>query len=98
MDTFSFPATIEKMPDVGGWHFIRLPASTLADLRASSNKNGTIPILVTIGDSTWPTTIMSMGEQRWFFAVGADIRKDESLGEGDKVPVQVRVDRDRLAS
>ncbi len=95
-DAFSFSAKLEKVPGEGGWHIILLPGDVLQALRASSGKNGNVPILATIGKTTWPTTIMSMGDQRWFLAVSAAVRKSEKLSEGQSVSVVVAPDKSRL--
>lgn len=95
-DDISFTAVIEKVPTVGGWHIIRLPANILQSLRSAAGKNGNAPILATIGKTTWPTTTMSMGNQQWFFAVGAPVRKAEGLSEGDTVTVAIMPDKTRL--
>jgi hypothetical protein len=39
---------------------------------------------------------MSMGEQRWFVAVKADIRKTENVSEGDTVSVRIAPDIERI--
>lgn len=39
---------------------------------------------------------MSMGAQQWFVAVKADVRKKESIAEGDTVSVKIAPDFDRL--
>jgi hypothetical protein len=95
-DAITFSATIEKVPGEGGWHIIRLPDDMLLKLRAAAGKNGNVPILATLGKTTWPTTIMSMGDQRWFFAVSAPVRKAEGLSEGDNVTVLMTPDMVKL--
>ncbi len=92
----SFTAKIEKVPTESGWHIIRLPADILQTLRSTAGKNGNTPILATIGKTTWQTTTMSMGEQQWFFAVNAQVRKTENLSEGDSVDIYITLDRARL--
>lgn len=80
----------------GGWHYVRVPDDVHATLRQDSGKNGNVPVHVTIGKSTWPSTTMSMGEQRWFVAVKAAVRKAEGIAEGDTVSVSISPDFDRL--
>ena len=93
---FSVIAPLEKIPTEGGWHIVRLHADILESLRTSANKNGNVPIRVTVGATTWPTTIMSMGEGRWFFAVSASVRKAENLQEGDQIRAVVEPDWEKL--
>jgi translation initiation factor IF-1 len=91
-----FTATIEKTPGKGGWHYVRIPDNVRVELRDMSGKSGNVPVLVTIGKSTWSSTTMSMGEQRWFVAVKADIRKTENVSEGDTVSVRIAPDIERI--
>jgi hypothetical protein len=91
-----FTATIEKTPGKGGWHYVCVPDNVRVELRDMSGKSGNVPVLVTIGKSTWSSTTMSMGEQRWFVAVKADIRKTENVSEGDTVSVRIAPDIERI--
>jgi len=96
MSPMVFTATVEKTSGKGGWHFVRIPDGVHADLRDISGKSGNVPVLVTIGKSTWQSTTMSMGEQRWFVAVKADIRKTENISEGDAVSIHIAPDFERI--
>lgn len=91
-----FTAKVEKAPSASGWHFVRLPEDVLTGLRESSGRNGNVPVIVTIGKTTYPTTTMSMGSQQWFFAIKAEIRKVEAIAEGDTVKVRITPDSKRL--
>jgi hypothetical protein len=91
-----FTATVEKTPGKSGWHYVRISDDIRADLREISGKSGNVPVVVTIGKSTWPSTTMSMGEQRWFVAVKADIRKTEGVSEGDTISVRIAPDIERI--
>ena len=72
------------------------PDDVVKKLREQAGKKGNVPVLLTVGKSTWSSTIMSMGNQQWFVAVKADVRKNEAIGEGDMVSVQIITDFDRL--
>lgn len=91
-----YETKLEKASTEGGWHYVRLTPDVREQLRAMSGKNGNVPVRLTIGKTTWLSTTMSMGEQQWFVAVRADIRKAESIAEGDSVTVKIAPDADRL--
>lgn len=91
-----FAGRIEKVMGEGGWHVIVLPSEVTQQLRNEAGKKGNVPVVVKIGNTTYPTTIMSMGQQRWFFAVKADVRRTENLIDGDKVSVTIKPDVERL--
>lgn len=42
------------------------------------------------------TTIMSMGNQKWFVAIKADIREKENINKGDEVDINISLDEARL--
>lgn len=92
----AFTATLEKAQSEGGWHYVRLTPEVCEQLREMSGKNGNVPVIMTIGKTSWPSTTMSMGEQQWFVAVKAEVRKAESIAEGDNVTVKIAPDTDRL--
>ena len=92
-----FSAKVEKVMGEGGWHVVLLPSEITGKLHDESGKNGNVPVIVTIGKSTYPTTIMSMGDQRWFFAVKAAVRKAEGIANGDTVSVAIVPDVGRLS-
>ncbi len=96
MGDLQFSGKVKKVMGEGGWHIVLLPADITQQLRNDAGKNGNVPVLVTIGKTIYPTTIMSMGEQRWFFAVSAKIRKAENVADGDAISVSIRPDFDRL--
>lgn len=96
MNKLHFTATVEKAQGEGGWHIVRLTPDIVSSLRDTAGKNGNVPVLATIGKATWPTTIMSMGQQRWFFAVNAAVRKSENIAEGDEVSVTMVPDFEKL--
>lgn len=96
MKPIEFTAKVEKIHHTGGWHYVLIPNEIRAELRAMSGKNGNVPVVVTIGTSTWQSTTMSMGQQRWFIAVKADVRKSENITEGDTVSISIVPDFDRL--
>lgn len=92
----TFSNAVEKVTGEGGWHIVRLPDDVLALLKEMSGKKGNVPVVVTIGKTTYPTTIMSMGNQQWFFAVKSEVRKAESINEGDTVQVGIVPDFERI--
>ena len=91
-----FSSKVEKVMGEGGWHVIVLPPEITRQLRDEAGKNGNVPVIVTIGKTTYPTTIMSMGQQRWFFAVKAAVRKAETINDGDAIAVTIVPDVERI--
>lgn len=91
-----FKAKLEKIPEKGGWHFVRISDDACKELREIAGKNGNVPVVAKIGKTQWPSTLMSMGNQQWFIAVKLEVRKAESIKEGDELVMKLAPDIDRL--
>lgn len=96
MKKLSFQAIVEKSKGRGGWHYISLLAEIRAQLSDISGKNGNVPVIATVCKTTFSTTIMSMGQQRWFFGIKSPVRIAEDTKQGDKVNVSLTPDESRL--
>lgn len=92
----SLTATVEKSGGKGGWHYVRLTKGVCDKLKQQSGKNGNIPVLVKVGKTTWPSTTMSMGQQRWFVAINSEVRKAESIFVGDAIVLGISADQKRI--
>lgn len=86
----TFTAKIEKDGDAGAWHYVLLPTDALKQLRDVTGKRGSVKVHVTIGKTTYATTMMSRGNQQWFLAVKAAVRNAENLAEGDTVTIIIK--------
>ena len=96
MQSIRFETRVEKTAGKGGWHYVRIPDDVRGTLREESGKNGNVPVIATVGKTSWPSTTMSMGQQRWFVAVKAEVRKREAIAEGDAVSVRIEPDFERI--
>ena len=94
----TFTAIVEKPMGDGGWHIVIIPPEINQKLRDEISKKGNIPVLVTIGKTTYPATTMSMGQQRWFVPVAAQIRTAEHIVEGSQVSIIIEPDVSRLTA
>lgn len=92
----SLTANVEKSPNKGGWHYIDLPEDLLNTLRQQAAKNGNVPIIVTIGNTNWKSTIMSRGDQQWYLPLSSDVREAEAIHEGDTVSLKITPDFEKL--
>ena len=93
--SFEFKAKDWRWKSSGGWHFVTLPASLAAKIRAAcaSAKRGgwgSIPVRVKIGDTEWETAFFPHGKTKSFiFAIKADVRKAEGIADGSLVKASV---------
>jgi hypothetical protein len=77
---------VELFPQDGGWHFVRVPTWISDELEHLADR-GLIAVRATVGDTTWDTSLLPMGDGTTFIALNARVRKKNTLATGDSVTV-----------
>ena len=54
---------------------------------------GLVPITVTLGNTTWDTSLMPKGDGTHFIALNAKVRNSEGVAVGDRVKLSFRLRR-----
>ena len=80
----------------GNWHFANLSARQSAEIRrrfgATARGWGSIRVRIRIGATEWSTSLFpSRQNKTYLFAIKADVRKAEDIGEGDRVTAVVHI-------
>ena len=86
-----FSGEVELFPQEGGWYYVAVPADAaeeLADVVGGLDR-GLIAVTVTVGATTWKTSLLPMGDGTHFLALNAKVRRAEGLDVGDPVMVTV---------
>lgn len=96
MLTLKCRSRIWLYPGPGGWHFITLPKRQAGRIRSALSCRpagfGSVPVRATIGRTTWKTSVFpEKTSGSWVLPVKAEVRKRESLGEGDRVELTLDV-------
>jgi hypothetical protein len=77
------------------WYFVSIPDELCRDLHDLSGQVsygwGMIPVTVTLGSSTWKTSLFPK-DGRYVLPVRAQVRKNEDLDEGHTITVHLTVD------
>jgi hypothetical protein len=78
------------------WTFVSLPAEASAEIRERVDLNprgfGSVPVRVTVGASTWATSIFPDRERgSYSLPVKKAVRRAEGLAEGDVATVTVEL-------
>ena len=93
---YEFEATLWRWREDGTWHFLTLPqdvADEIDDRTAVRAGFGSVRVEVTIGASTWRTSIFPSREAESFILpVKKTVRVAEGCGEGDRIRVRLAVD------
>jgi len=83
---FTVVGTVELFPQDGGWHFVRAPTRISDGLEHLADR-GLIAVRITVGHTTWDTSLLPMGDGTTFIALNARVRKRNALTTGDWVTV-----------
>jgi hypothetical protein len=84
----------------GSWHFVTIDGTAgealsgtalMRRMERSLGGFGSLKVKVTIGDSTFKTSVFPSKELGWLLPVKASVRKAEGLGEGAAVAVALEV-------
>lgn len=81
---------VERLPGVGGWYVVRLGPERTAAV-APVARRGFVPVSVTVGSTSWDSSLMPLGDGTLFLALPAAVRRAEDLDEGDEVSARYRV-------
>lgn len=93
---FEFSARVVPYPGMAAWRFITLPQESSSEIKARFGKVskgwGSIPVLVTIGKTTWETSIFpDKKSQSYLLPMKLEVRRKEGIMDGDEVAVCVRI-------
>lgn len=96
---FEFSSQLWLYPGEGAWYFLTLPndlADEIDDLVGERAGFGSIPVEVTVGASTWKTSLFPDKKSASFvLPVKKAIRVKEGIEMDKTVQVHLRVDADR---
>jgi hypothetical protein len=95
---FKMRAKVWLYSGKAAWHFITLPKKQSAEIKAQFGMMkkgwGSLPVTVTIGNTSWKTSIFP-DERRgaYLLPIKADVRKKENISAGETIEflLEVRV-------
>jgi hypothetical protein len=92
---FRFTAPLWQVSAQDGWYFVTLPdehADDIRDVPSSSGGFGSVRVRVTVGGSTWSTSVFPDSKRgSYLLPVKKAVRTAEGLVEGGDVPVVLDV-------
>lgn len=71
------------------WAYIPIPQDKIPNVRTGGW--GSIPVIATIGKTSWRTSLFPLKKDSYFLPVKKDVRKKESLSIGDNIKVKYRI-------
>ena len=89
-ETFTVTGEVELFPQKGGWHYIRVPED-YTDLTKDYADRGLVAITATVGETSWDTSLLPMGDGTLFIALNAKVRKSEKIDLGDTIDISFKL-------
>ncbi len=83
----SFLAKIHRFETQGGWHYVPVPAELCDPLKLRAISFGFIAITAKVGNTSWQTSLLPMGDGTYFIALPAKVRSKEKLSFGLEIEV-----------
>jgi hypothetical protein len=95
---FDFSAEVWAYPGDGAWHFVTLPpevAEAIADRPTERRGFGTRRVSVTVGRSTWRTSLFPDSASRSFLLpIRRSVRDREGISAGDLATIHLALRED----
>lgn len=93
--TFNIKSVVWLYPGKAAWHFVTIQKEDAADIVASypwpRKGFGSIPVHVTIGSSTWKTSIFPEKKGSFLLPLKKSVRDAEGIMEKDEVEILLQV-------
>ena len=94
MAQFEFDAEVWLYQGDAAWHFVTLPAEVSDQIEAQTTAHrrgfGSVRVEVTIGATTWPTSLFPDSKRgAYILPVKAEVRRREGLSAGTPVTVSL---------
>jgi len=83
---YAFRGTVELFEREKGWHYVAVPTEFSIPLEYLADR-GLIAVTARIGNSSWPTSLLPMGDGTHFLALPAKVRAKEKLSIGMAVEI-----------
>ena len=82
----TFVARVEHFDRKMGWYYVLVPQELSKPLEHLADR-GLIAVTATVGGSSWPTSLLPMGDGTHFIALPAKVRSKEKLSPGAEAEV-----------
>ncbi len=93
---FTFKAKVWLWEGKAAWHFVTLPLELSQDIKGFNEGPrrgfGSVRVNVTIGETSWKTSIFPEKKGTYLMPIKSSVRKKESIGEGDAIQVRITLE------
>lgn len=92
---YKIKARVFKWTGKGAWFFVRIEKETAEIIKDNFGMYaggwGSLPVNVTLGNSTWKTSIFPEKEGSYLLPIKSQIRKAENIKEGDELNINLEI-------
>jgi hypothetical protein len=93
--TFKLKAALWLWQGKGAWHFITIPKDLTDKIKSFDSGPrrgfGSVKVEVTIGETSWKTSIFPTKEGTFCLPIKAAVRKKENLSLGDEAQLTIQI-------
>lgn len=94
--TYKIRAKVWLYPGAAAWHFVSIPKTQTTKIKKQfeglTRGWGSLPVRVTIGKTTWKTSIFPDGKEGVFMLpLKADVRKKENIKPGQTISFSLEI-------
>ena len=82
----AFNAKVALFEREKGWHYVTVPPELSKPLECLADR-GLIAVTARVGTSSWPTSLLPMGNGTHFLALPAKVRSKERISLGSMIEV-----------
>jgi hypothetical protein len=94
-DTSTIKAKTWRYPGKSGWHFATIPKNDAEEIKFSYTAPrrgfGAIPVQVTIGSTTWKTSIFPDKDGTFLLPLKKEVRIREGIEDGDTLTIVLSI-------
>ena len=95
--SYSIKARVWLYPGMAGWHFVTIPKKITEIIdyyfRQAKRGWGSLPVLVTIGKTSWKTSIFpDKKSDSYLLPLKAEVRKKEAIKAGDSIHFSLNIE------
>ena len=89
--TEKFSGIVEVFPECDNpWWFVQVPAKISGPYKALAGHFGFIAATISVGESSWPSSLLPNGDGRYIIALPAKIRKINNIQLGDEISISFK--------
>ncbi len=83
-ESYTIKEEVRIFPRAGGWHYVAVPQSYTDALKPLAER-GLVAVRATVGNSSWDTSLLPMGDGSQFIPLPAAVRRKENITIGNVV-------------